>query len=103
VTNETGCKLQQHSQTVHTRQSDVKEKVQMSKLTSKGLVPTTVLVIPADWKQFQKLAIETGTSGSALVRGFIRSTVLKAAKEAVQVAPVKAAQRSSRAEKAAAK
>jgi hypothetical protein len=66
----------------------------MSKLTSKGLVPTTVLVIPADWKQFQKLAIETGTSGSVLVRGFIRSTVLKAAKEAVQVAPVKTAQRS---------
>lgn len=63
-------------------QNDVKEKVQMSDLTSKGLVPTTVLVIPADWKQFQKLAIEMGTSGSAMIRGFIRSTALKAAKEA---------------------
>lgn len=41
---------------------------------------TTIVIYPNEWKQFQAVAAQADLSASAMVRGFVRDTLRRAAK-----------------------
>ena len=51
------------------------------KLTTQGLVLTSMYVQPEPFAQFQKLAVAEGTTASALIRRFVLQTVRKASRQ----------------------
>jgi hypothetical protein len=61
----------------------------MRQPTKNGLILTSIAVLASDWAKFKALATAQGTTAAAMVRGFMRRKLRKAAREAIQTTPVR--------------
>jgi len=68
----------------------------MRQPTKNGLILTSIAVIAKDWKKFKTLAAEQGTTAAAMVRGFMRWKVRKAARVATETTPVRRVARTAK-------